>query len=238
MKAVFRQYGFFIFITFAALHLMAVHFNLSALRFVTKPLLMPVLAMVVYSHGQKTKWMYILAALIFSFLGDSLLLLEDKNPLFFIVGLASFLITHILYILFFLGIKQHTASLFKRHPYIPILVVAYGMALVYLLYPSLGALKIPVLLYATIICLMLICSFYVYKNVLPPAGIQFVTGAVFFVISDSLLAVNKFHRPFSFAGLLIMLTYCAAQYFIVRGFINHEAQLKERQAPNLLRKTG
>jgi uncharacterized membrane protein YhhN len=47
-------------------------------------------------------------------------------------------------------------------------------------------------------------------------------GASFFVISDSLLAINKFYQPFAHAGILIMLTYCTAQYFIVQGFIKQE----------------
>jgi uncharacterized membrane protein YhhN len=52
-----------------------------------------------------------------------------------------------------------------------------------------------------------------------PANRYFVAGAVLFVLSDSLLAINKFYQPLAFAGTLIMLTYCAAQYFIVMGFI-------------------
>ncbi|MBL0146409.1 MAG: hypothetical protein IPP48_12355 [Chitinophagaceae bacterium] len=42
-----------------------------------------------------------------------------------------------------------------------------------------------------------------------------------FILSDSLLAINKFYHSFAFAGVQIMATYCIAQYCIVRGFISH-----------------
>jgi hypothetical protein len=41
-------------------------------------------------------------------------------------------------------------------------------------------------------------------------------------MSDSLLAVNKFYQPLAYAGVFIMLTYCLAQYLIVRGFIEQK----------------
>ena len=44
-----------------------------------------------------------------------------------------------------------------------------------------------------------------------------MTGALLFVISDSLLAINKFYQPFSIADNLIMLTYGFAQFYIVTG---------------------
>jgi uncharacterized membrane protein YhhN len=49
------------------------------------------------------------------------------------------------------------------------------------------------------------------------AGKTCIAGAVLFVLSDSLLAINKFHHPFPEAGLLIMLIYIMAQLFIVTG---------------------
>jgi uncharacterized membrane protein YhhN len=225
MKAIFKKYGFVLFIAVACAQLIAVQFDITNLRFLTKPLLMPVLAFVVYFNTKHPKRFYIIAGLLFSFLGDSFLLLEDKYPLFFIFVLTSFLITHILYIIFFTGIKQNQTSLVKKHPYLPLLVALYGAGLIYLLYSSLGALKVPVILYAVIICGMLLSSIHVYKSVGTAAGTQYIMGALLFVVSDSLLAVNKFYQSFPSAGLFIMLTYCAAQYFIARGFISQEEKI-------------
>jgi uncharacterized membrane protein YhhN len=47
-------------------------------------------------------------------------------------------------------------------------------------------------------------------------------GAISFMLSDSLLAINKFMQPLPLAGLAIMFTYILAQYLIVEGVVRHE----------------
>jgi len=44
------------------------------------------------------------------------------------------------------------------------------------------------------------------------------------MISDSLLAINKFMQPLPLSGLAIMLTYLLAQYLIVEGVLKHEVK--------------
>ena len=110
-------------------------------------------------------------------------------------------------------------SLLKKQPVFILLIMGYGVSLVWFLFSHLGDLKIPVMVYAAVICTMLLCSLHVFTKVNKPANVLYLSGAVFFVVSDSLLAINKFHQPFAYAGVLIMLTYCAAQYFIATGFI-------------------
>lgn len=222
MKAFFRNHGLLVFILVAGIQLISIVAAHAELRFMTKLLLMPVLALTVYFASDHPKKYFIIAALAFSFLGDLFLAIEDINPLFFIYGLLSFLIAHVLYIIFFTRLKTPGKSLLRTDPYIPVLVMIYGAGLIYLVYPSLGALKIPVIISAGIICSMLLCTFYVYRMVGVITGLQFVAGASLFVISDSLLAINKFHDPLPFAGFLIMMTYCAAQYLIVRAFLTLE----------------
>jgi YhhN family len=41
------------------------------------------------------------------------------------------------------------------------------------------------------------------------------------VLSDSILAINKFYRSFELAGIVIMLTYGLAQLFITEGAISY-----------------
>ncbi len=190
------------------------------LQLFTKPLLIPLLMLWVWLNVAVTKARtLILAALFFSFAGDVFLLLEYKEPLLFIPGLVSFLITHILYIVHFLSLPKGTKSLLKTSPYLGLLALAYGVALVTILFPVLGALKIPVLIYAIVITTMLLVSIHIYYRVSPGAGRLFIAGACFFVLSDSMLAFNKFHSPIIWP-FLIILTYCVAQYFIVKGFIH------------------
>ncbi len=47
-------------------------------------------------------------------------------------------------------------------------------------------------------------------------------GSLLFLLSDSMIAFNKFHSDIPMAGFLIMLTYIAAQYLIMRGLILEE----------------
>ena len=186
---------------------------------IVKVLLVPALIILLcFSKAGRGKKI-ILAGLIFSWIGDGLLLFESRNTMFFIFGLASFLTTHIFYIIYFFSIRSPGVSLLKKQPVLILLVAAYGGTLVWLLFPHLGALKIPVTAYAAVISTMLISSLHAYGKINKAAGNAYVVGAVAFVLSDSLLAVDKFYHPIPYAGVFIMLTYCAAQYYIVRGFM-------------------
>jgi uncharacterized membrane protein YhhN len=55
---------------------------------------------------------------------------------------------------------------------------------------------------------------------------SFIAGAVFFIISDSLLALDKFYRPFALASVLIMLTYGIAQWLIVKAAIRNNVIMR------------
>ena len=46
-------------------------------------------------------------------------------------------------------------------------------------------------------------------------------GALLFLISDSVLAINKFYLSFEWSGIIIMLTYGLAQFFIALGAIDY-----------------
>ncbi len=214
-----------IFWVVALLNNVAIAANIPMLQMATKPLLIPLLALLLFSFQTITSGKnLLLIGLFFSWMGDVFLMFDYKNPLFFIFGLACFLITHILYIIFFLRIKSAYLSILKKQPWLALLVIAYGFTLVWFLYPNLKDLKVPVVIYSIVICTMLLCSLHVYYKVNRKAARYYLAGAAAFVISDSLLAINKFYQPFAFAGVFIMLTYCAAQYFIVRGFIFRQAQ--------------
>ncbi len=129
----------------------------------------------------------------------------------------------IFYIVYFLKIRSGKPSLLKKQPVLIVLVLAYGVTLVWQLYPHIVAdLKLPVMVYAAVICSMLLCSLHVFLKVNKKAAKLYLFGALFFVLSDSLLAINKFYQPFAYAGVFIMLTYCAAQFFIVSGYIQQE----------------
>jgi uncharacterized membrane protein YhhN len=213
----------FAFWLLAIADITGIAFNLTTLHFIAKPLLIPALLLgLFFSKSAVPGKNLLLAGLFFSWMGDVFLLLEYKNALFFIFGLASFLTTHIFYIIYFLKIRSANISVLKKHPILIALVLGYGITLVWQLYPHLGDLKLPVIVYATVICTMLLCSLHVFLKVNRKSALYFLLGAAVFVISDSLLAIDKFYQPFAYAGVFIILTYCAAQYFIVQGFIEQD----------------
>lgn len=211
------------FILTCCTDLLGIALDVPVLHYIAKPLLMPVLIGWLYfsTRGSEGKTI-MLAGLVFSWLGDIALLLEDRHRLLFIAGLICFLITHICYIIYFSRIRSSATSLLRNQPWLASLVAAYGVSLVWFLYPKLGDLRLPVIVYATVICTMLLFSLHVYRKVDRLTGLLYVCGALLFVLSDSLLAINKFHKPFAGAGVAIMLTYCAAQFCIVKGCIGEK----------------
>ncbi|MBL0182882.1 MAG: lysoplasmalogenase [Chitinophagaceae bacterium] len=213
----------FAFLLLALMDITGILIESERLHYLAKPLLIPALLLLLYftKSGVKGK-LLLMTGLFFSWAGDLFLLFESSRKLFFIFGLVCFLVTHIFYITYFLKIRSGNISLLKKYPILVVVVVAYGVSLVWFLYPHLGDLKFPVMVYAAVICSMLLCSLFIFLKVNRKAAIYFLLGAASFVLSDSLLAINKFYQPFAYAGVLIMLTYCAAQYFIVRGYIEQE----------------
>ena len=149
MQLLLRKNIFKIFWVTVLAGLIAVIFSISTLDLIIKPLLMPLLMAALFLKTGQTKGRTkIFIALFFSFCGDVLLLFENKGALFFIAGLVCFLITHSFYISYFLQIKQSGDSAAKKYPYLIILISAYTVALLYLLWPNLKELKIPVVIYA------------------------------------------------------------------------------------------
>ena len=200
--------------------LACIQLQLQSVRLVTKPLIVLFLLGYFIDSVQlvptSQKW-WVVGALGLSWLGDVLLLFEERNALFFILGLSSFLLAHICYIVFFNQIRK--AERMKGHVMLFLFVLLYYAALMQLLSPELGDMKVPVWIYGAVICLMLWIALHLNKVSHNNSGRFIMVGALLFVLSDSALAINKFYQPFAGAGIVIMLTYGLAQWFIVEGSV-------------------
>lgn len=229
-----RQYWLWLFVADLSLELVAIAYQQHWLRYITKPLLLVFLLAHFLQNNQASGSLklFILCALIFSWAGDVFLLVEDKNPDFFIAGLASFLLAHLFYIAYFLRWRKKNKPSKPWHIVIVLLVFVYALGLFFFLAPKLGALQLPVLLYALTIATMLICSVHAYRLKEQRFGWWCFMGALLFVLSDSMLALNKFHQPFASANLLIMLTYALAQCAIVTGALKSDS--KHEEEPSLI----
>ncbi len=167
----------------------------------------------------------IMTGLFFSWVGDVSLQLADGNLPFhfsgdklFIVGLAAFLITQLIYFVAFI-LPKGKNLIFSSRLYQTILVLLFGTVMMYFLYRKLGDMRIPVIAYMVIILMMLLSALNRYGKVNGLSYILVVFGAILFVISDSLIAINRFQMKIDFAGILIMITYVTAQYLIILGCI-------------------
>lgn len=167
-------------------------------RYVTKPLLMLLLAGYV---GLESK--SLLVVLFFAWLGDVFLLIPGDNPLFFQLGLGSFLLMQIAYIRLF-----HLQSREIWHWSLGAIMV-YVVTLLQFLWPHLAeGLRIPVVVYAVALGAML------YFGVKLSDKLIF-WGALLFVISDSLLALGKFYYPIPGNSFWVMSTYILAQLLLI-----------------------
>ncbi|MCS7018046.1 MAG: lysoplasmalogenase [Cytophagales bacterium] len=182
---------------------------------VSKPLLMPLLAILFYIniHGKKasnTAIYAIIAALAFSFVGDVALMIEG----YFMLGLGAFLLAHVSYIFAFTYLQKFHLSLGRivLKPVV-LLLFAAGIGMYTILSPHLGAMRTAVGVYVAVIVVMAVAAYLLVQRI---AGRVFV-GAVLFLISDSYLAFNKFYTPLPLAGVVVMGTYIAAQWCITKG---------------------
>ena len=215
---------FWIILYFVALgaDLFAVYNGNETLRSIIKPLLMPLLiAFFIFQTkdfiSPLKKW--IILALIFSWAGDVLLMFESINGNFFIFGLVAFLIAHIFYILFYENVIRKEGLRKNYWWFIPVII--YYIALIYILSPHLGDMKLPVRIYGIVISYMLIQALQTGRIKNPCAATLMIAGAVLFITSDSILAINKFYESFEYAGMAIMLTYGIAQLLITLGAVTY-----------------
>jgi alkylglycerol monooxygenase len=188
--------------------------NLVLLHRVFKPLTMLLAIAYVVQRDRATKLpapfdLLLLAGLACSLVGDSFLLL----PGFFVPGLVSFLVAHLFYIAMF---KQDA-------PWIPsyralLATLGVGGAMYGFLFPSLApVLRIAVAAYVVVIAVMAAQAIGRALWLRDKASVAAAIGACFFMLSDSLLATNKFAVQFPMAQFLVLTTYYVAQILIARN---------------------
>lgn len=198
--------------------------DLRALEYVFKPLLIPALLLYLYlnTRGDVSAFVkLVMGGLVLSWVGDVVLMFSDRGELFFPAGLGAFLVAHLLYIAAYARSVSRTAG----EPFLrrrPVWLLPFGLLFVGiygLLYPALGAMRVPVLVYTATIVLMAVLALNRWGRV-PEASFRLIMwGALLFILSDAVLAVDKFLVTMPYAGVVVMSTYVAAQYLIVEGTI-------------------
>jgi len=220
-----RRIFFILFIITAIVHLFGEFTGISILSVVTKPLIVPFLVGYYVAGSDYPRSRLLMIALFACWFGDVALMFVEIQAAWFMAGLGLFLVGHIFYIITY---RQHRSEstenglLTVQKIRFSLPVVLAGTGLVVVLFPVLGGLQFPVLIYATAIIVMVMNAIFRFGRTNSKSFWLVLAGAVLFMISDSLLAINKFLGTIEMGGVLIMLTYISAQYLIVEGLRRHE----------------
>ncbi len=188
-------------------YLFAHWLDVHMLELVLKPIPVMMLAAVLWRRSRGGASATLIAlGLVASALGDVLLAWSEEA---FIGGLVAFLVGHVLYLSAFV-MQEKSRSLVRLVPF-----ALWSTGVVAVLYPKLGDLTVPVGIYVAVITAMVWRASAMWGRV--ASGGAAVLGASLFVVSDSLLAFDKFGDSFPLAHLAVMLTYWAGQLWIARS---------------------
>tara|TARA_R110002096_G_scaffold126532_3_gene273678 strand:- start:111584 stop:112264 length:681 start_codon:yes stop_codon:yes gene_type:complete len=204
---------------FVIFHLAIIYKPDPALFYISKPLVLFSLLLFFISKIENlknsTKW-WVASALLFSLLGDVFLMQLNKD--YFLAGMASFGLAHICYAIFFNRRRQgkmHIPSLIINIIFVGLLIFSLNRCIEI---PS--DMFVPINIYAALIGINLLSSVQFNftnrtKNYWLPLGV------LLFVLSDYLIAINRFKGLNENFEYLIFATYAAAQFLIILSVLKH-----------------
>ena len=154
-----------LFTAFSVLHLVSLLIKQGLFKAITKSLLMPLL-LGMYIFGAQNIFWPVAAALVLGWAGD-VFLLKIESLVRFRLGLASFLLGHLAYIIALINFAQpfNTNALAVSFA----AAIAFGITMYKIVHPN-REMKIPVVVYETVITAMAILAFQVFLNKGNPYG--------------------------------------------------------------------
>lgn len=157
------------------------------------------------------KWL-IVTGLIFCLAGDVFLMLPAR---YFIAGLASFLVGHLFYIAAFVSDGGFHLAWGWLLP-----LALYGLFIYRILAPGLGKMRGPVIVYILAILTMAWQAWGRWSALAGMGALLAAIGAALFVVSDSVLAYDRFRQKFTAARIVVLSTYWTAQWLIAYSVIS------------------
>ncbi|MCW8335189.1 lysoplasmalogenase [Vibrio paucivorans] len=192
----------------AAIHIVSINNGPRWLFYLSKPL--PILLMIgslVFKGPELPTYVYfVISGLTLSALGD-VFLMHPKDK--FIQGLSSFLLAHIAYFVAFHQQLDGAVTIWVLG-----LLVSLGVIVYLLLLPNLGEMKLPVAAYVTVILAMTWAAIEYRLTGSTPSSATALVGACLFMLSDLVLAIDRFRSSSRFSQHVIMVTYYTAQLLI------------------------
>lgn len=207
-----------VYFVVSVLDIVAVAMHYPVMQAVFKPMIMLSLMAAYYFSVSKINTWYLLA-LAFSFLGDVLLM--DKNNLF-LPGIAAFLCTQLIYI-FIIQKRLKKGNMKDLLIAIVPFMIFYGL-LIAILQKNLGDFKIPVMVYGMAISIFGMSALLLHLQYRNFSSRILLLGAILFIVSDSMIALQKFHSARQIYPVAIMSTYVLAQFLIFRYIITPQKE--------------
>jgi len=218
----------YIFVVLTVLNLSAEFLDSQMLIYCTKPLLLTVLSVFYFLNTKAltTFTKFILLGFILSIFGDTFLMFVENDAdkqHFFLLGLGSFLLTHIFYLFAFLKYESPQEGFIAKNKWIIGIFLAYLVGNTLFLWSDIPPdLRIAVAIYSTAILAMTIAALNMYGKVPNHLFRLLFLGVLLFVISDSIIGLNKFKAdeiPLPYPRLLIMIPYLLGQLLIALSTI-------------------
>ncbi len=216
VSRLYMPYGRFICLALV-LTISAVHLFVPKKKDFTKALLLPMLLLYYLASSHEPSWA-VIAALIFSWLGDVLLI--PNGTKWFVAGGIAFMLSHISFIGAYVG-----DIVFDRKVVLPavLLYVVYLAAAALVIgriKPCTGKLTPALYLYLSVNALM---NAFAFMRLLShpglPAALTYA-GAVLFFISDGTLFIGCFYEKKKHDTFLpVMVTYILGELLITQGLI-------------------
>lgn len=161
---------------------------------------------------------FIRIGLVLSLIGDVFLLWPKAG---FLPGLVAFLLAHLAYIAAFTVPVRLAAR-----PFVFVGYAALALLILAQLWPGIpAALRAPVVAYVVCLATMAAQALVWWRSSVARAAADAplarwaALGGVLFMVSDSLLAVNKFVAPLPLSSLWILSTYWLAQGCIASALV-------------------
>ncbi|WP_442266143.1 lysoplasmalogenase [Tenacibaculum sp. ZS6-P6] len=202
-----------LFLLVSCVEVLATIYNYRVLELIFKPLIAVTLVLLYLVNVSKPSFWFV-SALFFSFWGDVLLLFPED---FFVLGLVSFLITHVIYIKIVSGYFNKIEISTKILSFLAFLM--YFSVIVFLIKDNLKELLLPVIVYGLVISMFGTTALLNYIHNKTTENLWLLIGALIFILSDSVIALNKFYSEQPIFSSVIMITYIVAQFYICKGMI-------------------
>lgn len=215
-------------------NLISVTLEIRWMEFSSKALLIPSLAMFLWTSVSKRglRWArFLMIGLLFAFVGDMLLFFASKGsgPLF-LMGMVSFLAVHAFFIKHYMRIRD--LNDLSTLPNLPVMFILFAAAVVLIDLITSAAprpLFFPLIIFGMTLTTSTGMSAQAFDKLTEPRAAMTVIGAILLMGSDIMLGFGLTEK-YRFTGLatLVMLTYGTGMYLIVRGTLETMKRRKRK----------